>query len=233
MKIAELREKLHLLVDIPLDRQAYFFKTGAGDYAEHDRFLGVRVPALRRLAKEFQVLSPEEMVELLHSPFNEERQLALFILVAQFRKARGNAKELLYQVYMNNLHGVNNWNLVDSSARDILGDYLLKKDDRSILETLSQSAVWWERRIAIVATWSFIRKGDFVWTLKLAKVLLRDQHDLMHKAVGWMLREVGEKDESQLRAFLEEHAPRMPRTMLRYSVEKLPPEDREYYRAKK
>jgi len=231
--LEELRSRLRASVNIAPDRQTYFFKTEPGSYAAHDRFLGVRAPTLRELAKEFSDLSRDDMQALLESEFNEERQIALFILIAQYRKARGAAKEAACQFYMDNLHRVNNWNLVDSSARDILGDHLLKRDDRTILTRLADSPVLWERRVAIVATWSFIRKGDFEWTLRLAKHLLQDTHDLMHKSVGWMLREVGERDEQVLRTFLDQHASHMPRTMLRYAIEKFSPEDREYYRGKR
>ena len=232
-RVTELRERLRASVNIAADRQTYFFKTEPGAYAAHDKFLGVRVPTLRELAKEFSGLSRDDLQILLDSEFNEERQIALFVLIAQYRKARGAAKETLHQFYMNNLHRVNNWNLVDSSARDILGDHLFFFFDRTILMNLADSSILWERRVAVVATWSFIRRGDFGWTLCLAKRLLKDPHDLMHKAIGWMLREVGERDEQVLRAFLDQHAPHMPRTMLRYAIEKFSPQDREHYRGKK
>jgi len=230
-RVVELRQRLRAA--ITPHRQASFFKTEAGAYGAHDKFLGVRVPALRLIAKDFCDLSPDELRSLLDSPFNEERLIALLIMIVQYRKARGAAQESVYNLYMAYLHRVNNWNLVDSSARDIVGEYLLKSGDCSILLQLAGSSNLWERRIAMVATWSFIRTGEFEWTLRLAQLLLNDKEDLMHKAVGWMLREVGEKDEQVLRTFLDEHAPQMPRTMLRYAIEKFSDEDRRHYREKK
>ncbi|MCP5322722.1 MAG: DNA alkylation repair protein [Candidatus Paracaedibacteraceae bacterium] len=205
-----------------------FFKTGQGDYAEHDQFIGVKVPLLRILSKEFSELSLNEIQELLKSAINEERLLALLILVRQYQQADPKTKDLLYIFYMQNLQCVNNWNLVDSSAYLILGAHIFDKD-QSVLLKLAYSQILWERRIAIVATLYFIRNNKFDWTLKIALILLNDQHDLIHKAVGWMLKEVGKKDQKTLVMFLDQHAVRMPSIMLRCAIEKLPTEQRKMY----
>jgi 3-methyladenine DNA glycosylase AlkD len=201
-----------------------FFKTGPGDYAEHDQFIGVSVPTLRRLTKEFQHIGLDNLRVLLHSKINEERLFSLIVLTNRYA-AEPNA---IYQLYMDNLNHVNNWNLVDASAHLIVGKHL-HKADKNILLTLANSTVMWERRVAIVATWYFIKMNQFEWTLKLAKVLLTDSHDLIHKAVGWMLREMGKKDIKPLTEFLNQHAATMPRTMLRYAIEKFPEAERQHF----
>lgn len=211
-------------------KPAIYFKTGVGDYAEHDKFLGITVPTLRTLAREFKQLPLSDIKQLLASPFNEERLLALLILVDQYKKASPELKETLYQFYIEHITQVNNWNLVDSSAHLIVGAHLTS--DISILHTLAASHNLWERRIAIVATWHFIRKNNLTPTFTLATILLQDAHDLMHKAVGWMLREAGKKDQQQLIAFLDLHAAHMPRTMLRYAIEKFSEQERKTYRNK-
>jgi len=211
---------------------AVFYKTGPGDYAEHDQFMGVTVPTLRKIAKEFADLNLNEMQSLIESKMNEERLLALFILVLQYQKGETFAQNKLYQFYLDNLQHVNNWNLVDASAHLIMGAHLFNKN-KTILLKLAKSAILWERRIAIVATWYFIRKENLSWTFKLARILLNDEHDLIHKAVGWMLREVGKRDEKQLRVFLNQYTPKMPRTMLRYAIEKFPEQQRKGYLARK
>ena len=205
-----------------------FFKTGPGEYAEGDEFIGVAVPNLRKIAKSFATLSLEEITCLITSKINEERLLALIILVNQYQKAPPFKQEELYQFYRDNLHHVNNWNLVDASAHLILGAQLEAKN-KDILLTLAKSEIMWERRIAIVATWAFIRKNELDWTFKIATILLQDSHDLIHKAVGWMLREAGKRDEAKLVDFLEHNAQKMPRTMLRYAIEKFPPPQRKLY----
>jgi 3-methyladenine DNA glycosylase AlkD len=149
-------------------------------------------------------------------------------MLGQYKKAQPVDKEAIYRFYLDNIKSINNWNLVDASCRDIIGAHLLERD-KSLLLSLAQSSDLWERRIAIVSTWAFIRKGQFAWTLKIAKILLNDNHDLIHKAVGWMLREVGGRDEAVLREFLNKHAAKMPRTMLRYAIEKFPESDRKHY----
>jgi 3-methyladenine DNA glycosylase AlkD len=169
---------------------------------------------------------------LIASAVNEERLLALIIVVNRYQKADAQKKDVLYNFYMHNLQHVNNWNLVDASAHLILGAHLHTRD-KELLITLAQSKDLWERRIAIIATWYFIRKNEYAWTVKIATLLLHDTHDLIHKAVGWMLREAGKSDQAVLIKFLEQHAQIMPRTMLRYAIEKLPEEQRKDYLMRK
>jgi 3-methyladenine DNA glycosylase AlkD len=207
-----------------------FFKTGEGQYAAHDQFLGIKVPTLRTIAKEFAQLPTQGIKGLLASPYNEERLLGLFILVNQYQKGDLQLKESIYQFYLDHLQHVNNWNLVDSSAHLILGAHLFEtKTNNELLVQLAHSATMWERRIAIVATWYFIRKKELGWTFQLAEALLQDKQDLIHKAAGWMLREAGQVDNTQLIVFLDEYAPTMPRTMLRYAIERLSPLERIAY----
>jgi len=208
---------------------AQFFKTNRGGYAEHDRFIGVSVPQLRKIAKEFNALSMPELLLLLKSSINEERFLALIIQCNQYKKGDLKQREALYKSYLKHLKYVNNWNLVDSSAHLIIGAHLLDKKDKTLLTLLAKSNNLWERRIAIVSTWYFIRNNQLDWTIKIAKILLQDTHDLIHKSVGWMLREMGKKDEKVLVNFLAQHAHLMPRTMLRYAIEKFPPKQRKAY----
>jgi 3-methyladenine DNA glycosylase AlkD len=210
------------------EKAARFFKTNPGSYAAHDQFLGIPVPKLRLIAKQYKNISLDDLQPLIESPFNEERLLALFILVAQYQKGDARTKAACYDFYMRNLRHVNNWNIVDSSAHLILGAHLADKD-KTILITLANSHILWERRIAMIATWYFIRQNDLSWTFKIAQILLNDTHDLMHKAVGWMLREAGKKDEAQLIAFLDKYASTMPRTMLRYAIERFEPSLRVHY----
>lgn len=230
--VKEVRLHLHSQINSSPDKIARFFKTGRGGYAEVDQFIGVAVPQIRATAKAFIHLSLLEIQELLTSPINEERLLALLILVLQYKKGRENIKEKIYQFYLDNLQYVNNWNLVDSSAHWIVGAHLEKKN-KDILLKLAQSSILWERRVAIVATWYFIRQNDLTWTLQVAHMLLEDGHDLIHKAVGWMLREAGKRDGAVLVNFLDEHAAKMPRTMLRYAIEKLSVEQKKAYLLKK
>lgn len=204
-----------------------FFKTGKGHYAENDEFIGIPMPDLRVVAKQFESLPHSEVKQLIGSSIHEERMLALLILIRQYKKDT----QAVYQLYMDNLMHVNNWDLVDTSAHLIIGRYLLHQEKDLLLE-LAASPVMWYRRIAIVTTWHFIRNNEFDWTIKIATQLLQDSHDLIHKAVGWMLREVGERDESRLLSFLDQYSSSMPRTMLRYATEKLPEEMRKYYRSK-
>lgn len=197
-----------------------FFKTGAGDYSEHDRFLGVSAPTLRKIAKSYYLLSIHDIQKLMTSEFNEERLLALFILINRYQK-NGLERQHIYDFYLKNICYVNNWNLVDASAHYIIGAHIFHKN-KSILTTLAKSKVMWKRRISIVATWYFIRQNQFSDTIKIANLLLNDQHDLIHKAVGWMLREMGKRDQKCLMHFLKKNASVMPRTMLRYAIEKFP-----------
>ncbi len=199
-----------------------FFKSGPGQYGEGDRFLGVTVPEVRVQAKRFSGLALQEVVALLQSPFNETRLLALLILVAQYKKADPPRKNEIYDIFMDNRRQVSNWNLVDSSAPYIVGPYLAARD-HAVLYELARSEVLWDRRIAVLATFAFIRNNDFGDTLSLSEALLADPQDLMHKACGWMLREVGKRNAQVLEGFLRKHQHHMPRTMLRYAIERCPP----------
>ena len=198
---------------------AGFFKTGPGQYGEGDRFLGIVVPAVRQLAKQFRQLPLGDCEVLLASPDNEERLLALLILVGQYQQGDVITREKVYQLYLAHRERVNNWNLVDSSAPAIVGTHLLTRD-RSVLYELARSPTLWDRRIAVLATLTFIRAKDFADTLRLTEMLLTDPQDLMHKASGWMLREVGKRDVAVLEDFLSVHQRTMPRTMLRYAIER-------------
>lgn len=208
---------------------ARFFKTGPGEYGEGDVFIGVRVPEVRKVAKEFLELSLSEAGHLLGSEIHEERLLALLILVMQFAKEIHPRKQI-YDFYLQNTRCINNWDLVDLSAPQIVGGYLDTRSRRP-LSRLAKSKNLWERRIAIVASHHFICQGDFEDTLQVAKILLEDKEDLIHKAVGWMLREVGKRDESPLEEFLAEYCRTMPRTMLRYAIERFPAKKRQHYMA--
>lgn len=207
-----------------------FFKTGPGQYGEGDRFLGVMVPYSRAIAKANKAMPLEEVQLLLESSWHEARLCALLILVYRFkeRKITEEEREQIYNFYIKNARRCNNWDLVDLSCRDIVGEYLVDKD-RSILYRLADSENLWEQRIAIVATWAFIRRSDFNDTLALAERLMAHKHDLMHKAVGWMLREVGKKDRETLTNFLERNATQLPRTTLRYAIEHYPESQRQYF----
>lgn len=204
-----------------------YFKTGSGQYGEGDKFLGVSVPNLRTVTREFRALPVDGVLELLHSDWHEERLLSTLILVEQYKK---NPDEI-YALYIANAKFINNWDLVDSSAPYIVGAHLDERS-RAPLRKLAKSKNLWERRIAILATQYFIRKDDFDETLAIAELLLRDEEDLIHKAVGWMLREVGNRDRAVLEQFLDEHASGMPRTMLRYAIEKFSPPERKVYLAR-
>jgi 3-methyladenine DNA glycosylase AlkD len=198
-----------------------FFKTGPGEYGEGDVFRGVTVPASRKIAREFKELPFSEIKLLLRSPVHEERFVALLILVTQFPKATEAGRRKIYEFYLRNTKYINNWDLVDLSAHHIVGAYLLGKPKKPLHE-LARSACLWERRISIIATFQFIRHDEFSEALKIAKRLLHDEHDLIHKAVGWMIREVGNRDLKTEEGFLKEHYHSMPRTMLRYAIEKFP-----------
>jgi 3-methyladenine DNA glycosylase AlkD len=229
MKAVEARTKLHALASPEVAAvSARFFKTGPGQYGQGDTFIGVRVPDLRKLARECRALPLSETDALLHSPVHEERLLALLILVLGLSKCEADHWKAVYDLYLGNTQFVNNWDLVDSSAPAIVGGYLRDKP-RQPLVRLAKSQSLWERRIAIVATQHFIRLDQFEDTLTISRLLLGDKEDLIHKATGWMLREVGERDETALVSFLDEHAATMPRTMLRYAIEKFTTEKRERY----
>lgn len=209
---------------------AGYFKTGKGEYAEGDKFLGLTVPQTRTIAQKYKDLSLDEITKLLYTDIHEYRLCALFILIDQFRKEDEHSRKRIYDYYLSNTKWTNNWDLVDLSAKYIVGGYLLeKKADRKVLYTLAKSKDIWERRIAVLGTFLFIDKRDFTDSLQIAELLLHDTHDLIHKAVGWMLREIGKKDEKVLVDFLERHYKTMPRTMLRYAVEKFSPSRRHAY----
>lgn len=201
-----------------------FFKTKPGQYAEDDQFIGIALPDLRMFAKQYKNLDYSELQILMASPVHEERLLTLLILTRKYKQN----KQVVYQFYVDNLQHVNNWDLVDTSAHLIMGEHLLNQD-KEILMQLASSSNLWNRRVAMVATWQFIRNNQFDWTIKIATVLLHDTHDLIHKAVGWMLREAGKRNQDVLLSFLNEHAACMPRTMLRYAIEKLTEDQRQYY----
>jgi 3-methyladenine DNA glycosylase AlkD len=224
--LQQIRNILLENATIPVERRTLFFKTKEGEYGEHDRFIGVTVPVLRKIAKSYYNLDVADLSRLITSMFNEERFLALAILIMQYQKVQD--KKFFYNFYLNNIEHVNNWNLVDASAHHIIGAYLWDKE-KDYLFTLTKSEILWERRIAIVATWYFIKNNELDTTFEIAKLLLNDKHDLMHKAVGWMLREAGKKDEKQFIDFLDCYIPQMPRTAVRYAIEKFPEEVRKNY----
>ena len=207
---------------------AWFFKTGKGQYGEGDIFVGLKVPEVRRLARGYADLTLDDMTALLQSAYHEARFLALVLLTARFKRGTDRKKAEIHARYLAHTRHVNNWDLVDCSAPHIVGAWLVDKD-RAPLYRLAKSQSLWERRIAVIATQAFIRNGDYADTLKIAELLRDDPHDLIHKAVGWMLREVGNRDRAAEEGFLNRHHRRMPRTMLRYAIEKFPPQRRRQY----
>lgn len=208
-----------------------FFKTGKGQYGEGDVFLGIPVPEQRRIARKYAGLSLGDIHGLLSSKTHEHRLVALLILVDKYNKADADGREKIIDFYLKHTRQINNWDLVDLSAGNIMGDYLLDKD-RAILYRLAGSAQLWERRIAIMSTFAFIRNNDFKDTLSISKLLLKDKHDLIHKAVGWMLREVGKRNLKTEEEFLKGHFRQMPRTMLRYAIERFDEKKRKFYLGK-
>ena len=205
-----------------------FFKTGLGEYGEGDQFLGIRVPVLRKKAKEFRNTPLPEILCLLRSVFHEERLMALYMLVEKYNKGATRDREEIYRLYMKNIDNINNWDLVDSSAGHIVGVYLADKDKQPIYH-MAKSKNIWERRIAIISTFPMIRAHNFKTTLEVSRLLLKDDQDLIHKAVGWMLREVGKRDLTVETKFLKKYYKLMPRTMLRYAIEKFPDRQRKKY----
>jgi len=229
MSLAKLRATLRQRADKRTARISQsFFKTGPGEYGEGDVFLGIRVPLLRKLAREYQALSIGDIQRLLKSPVHEERLLALLLLVKCYAQGDDRDRKRIYGLYLKNTRYVNNWDLVDVSASYIVGPYLADRC-RQPLYRLARSRDLWGRRIAIMATYHYIKNGEFIDTLKLTKLLLTDEHDLIHKAVGWMLREVGKRDPQTAERFLKQHYRKMPRTMLRYAIERLPKVRRQAY----
>jgi 3-methyladenine DNA glycosylase AlkD len=207
---------------------AGFFKTGKGEYGEGDVFLGIRVGDIRKEAKRNKTMELNEVKELLKSKIHEHRLAALLILVEKYQKSDEKGKKRIYDFYWKNSKKVNNWDLVDLSADKIVGDYLFDKD-KKLLYKLARSKNLWERRIAIIATFHFIKNGKFDDTLRISEILLNDKHDLIHKAVGWMLREVGKRDQKVEEKFLKKHYKKMPRTMLRYAIERFDEKKRKFY----
>jgi 3-methyladenine DNA glycosylase AlkD len=203
-----------------------FFKTGKGQYGEGDIFLGIKVPVQRETAKKYLDLSLENIQELLNSNIHEYRLVGLLILIEKFKKVEN--KKDIFDFYLKNAKRINNWDLVDLSAPNIVGNFLLDKN-RDILLEYAKSDNLWEKRISILSTAAFIRNNEFDEIIKISEMLLNDSHDLIHKAVGWMLREVGKRDLEILETFLKKHYKNMPRTMLRYSIEKFPEEKRKAY----
>ncbi|WP_347359473.1 DNA alkylation repair protein [Bdellovibrio sp.] len=231
LSLSQLRQDIRSTAD--KDRVAVlqrFFKTGKGEYGEGDVFVGLTVPQSRMLAKKYaSSLSLQDIETLLKSKIHEERLISLLILLAQFQKADAAQQGRLYRFYVKNAKRVNNWDLVDTSAPGIVGAYLLDRP-RKVLYKLARSKNIWERRIAMLSTFHFIYQKESQDTLQLAEILLHDSEDLIHKAVGWMLREVGKRvSEKDLTMFLDKHAHEMPRTMLRYSLEHLKPQQRQKY----
>ena len=198
-----------------------YFKAGKGEYGEGDIFLGIRVPELRKFARQYKSFTLEQILNILSSKFHEERLMALFMLIKHFEKADQATKKIIYNHYVDHLQYINNWDLVDSSAPKIVGAYLYDKN-RKPLYKLAKSKDLWSRRIAILSTLYFINNKDYADTLKISEMLLHDKEDIIHKAVGWMLREVGNQDFTVERRFLDQHYKTMPRTMLRYAIEKFP-----------
>jgi 3-methyladenine DNA glycosylase AlkD len=205
-----------------------YFKTGKGEYGEGDRFLGIQVPVLRKIVKKYRNISIDEASELIKSPFHEERLLSIFLMVELFKSASDKEKEKIFTIYLSNTKFINNWDLVDASAGHIVGNYLFTRDKKPIY-LLAGSKNVWERRISIMSTSYFIGYNKFVDALKIAEMLLGDEDDLIHKAVGWMLREIGKRDFELEERFLEKYYKIMPRTMLRYAIEKFPEEIRKSY----
>jgi 3-methyladenine DNA glycosylase AlkD len=211
-----------------------YFKTGAGEYAEGDIFLGIKVPVQRQIAKKYLGLNYSEIQQLLNSKIHEHRFIALLLLLEKYKKAKKNRLEQrkIFEFYLKNTHNINNWDLVDVSAPTIVGGFL-QKEGTELLTNLAQSKNIWERRIAIISTASLIKKRRFGETLAISEILLKDEHDLIHKAVGWMLREVGKRNKPMLELFLMQRYNKMPRVMLRYAVEKFPENERKSWLKKK
>ena len=231
MGLAQLKQEIRKHADPAQAKNLMrFFKTGPGEYGEGDRFLGLTVPLQRAIARRHRDLPAADAEKLLASGVHEDRLIALMILIGLYDRGDDAARDAVVRIYLSNTARVNNWDLVDLSAPRLLGRHLADRD-RGPLYRLARSRSLWERRIAIIATQAFIRMGDLDTTFAIAEVLLRDDQDLIHKAVGWMLREAGKKDRAAEERFLDRHAAAMPRTMLRYAIEKLPENKRSAYLA--
>jgi 3-methyladenine DNA glycosylase AlkD len=206
-----------------------FFKTGPGEYGEGDQFIGITVPILRSIARTYKDADHATILALLKSPIHEERLLALYLMIHQFKKGDERRRKQLYTTYIQNTRYINNWDLIDSSAEHIVGAYLNDKP-KTLLTTFAQSPNLWKRRIAMIATYHYIKQGNATEALTIARILVNDTHDLIHKAVGWMLREIGQRCSlAQEETFLKQYAHQMPRTMLRYAIEKFPEKKRKQY----
>jgi 3-methyladenine DNA glycosylase AlkD len=212
-----------------------FFKTDKGEYGEGDIFLGIKVPIQRKVAVKFQNLSLKNIEKLFESKIHEHRMIALFILIKKYEKGGKQEKKIIFNFYLKNIKNINNWDLVDLSAPKIVGDYLfIKLKERKIiaphiLYKLAKSNNLWKKRVAIISTWTFIKNNEFSETLKISKIFIADKRDLIHKAVGWMLREVGKKDQKTEEKFLKKYYLKMPRTMLRYAIERFDENKRKFY----
>lgn len=227
--LKEIRASVSALADADRAKHAQrFFKTGPGEYGEGDKFLGLRMPQIRALVKQLGVVPVSTIKSLLKSRWHEERMLALLLMVHRYKKSDEPEREELYHLYLDSTDYINNWDLVDLSARDITGAWLYTRS-RKPLYALARSDSLWERRISMLSTFYFIARNDFDDALKLARLLLKDEHDLMHKAVGWMLREIGKRDRKREEEFLLKHYREMPRTMLRYAIEHFPERRRKTY----
>ncbi len=227
--LREIRSELRKLGSPEKARKTRrFFKTGPGEYGQGDVFLGVNAPELKRLVREYQDVPQPVVRQLLTSSIHEERALALLILVRRYLKGTESERARIYELYLRNTRYVNNWDLVDGSAEHIVGAFLMDKSKKPICR-MALSRNLWERRIAIISTFHFIKQGDFSETLKISEMLLQDEEDLIHKATGWMLREVGKRDIATEEKFLKKHYKKMPRTMLRYAIERFPESKRQRY----
>lgn len=227
--LTEIVSGLHGLADVDTSKHLQkYFKTGPGEYAEGDVFIGVRVPQIRTLVSRFWKAELQIIRSLLTSPIHEERLLALLILVRKFKHGDEGLRGTIFRMYLENTVHINNWDLIDSSAEHVVGAYL-KDKNRGLLQELAVSESLWERRIAILSTFHYIKHHEFDDTLKIAEILLQDREDLIHKAVGWMLREVGNRNRWVEEQFLKSHYKEMPRTMLRYAIEKFTEELRQDY----
>jgi len=229
MSAKEIQKKLKSLGNQEkAKKHQQFFKTGPGEYGEGDVFVGVTVPELRKLAKEYKTITLKKVKQLLHSSIHEERLLSLFLLIHRYSEGDEPEKKRIYELYLKNTKFINNWDLVDSSAGHIVGAFLFDKSKKALYNLVKSNNLW-ERRISIISTFYFIKRNQYSDTLKISKILLSDKEVLIHKAVGWMLREVGKRNMSVEEKFLKKYYKNMPRTMLRYAIEKFPEPKRQRY----
>lgn len=231
-KIAQLLVEIQQPPEGHSDQMARFFKAYPGGYGEGDRFLGITVPVIRQVVRTYRDSTLTQIEELLDCPFHEVRLVGAIIMADQSKRKRttDEQRRALYELYLKRTDAINNWDIVDLSCRDVVGEYLLAHpNQKTVLTTLAMSPNMWERRIAMVSTWQFIRQKQLDDTFAIAELLLGDRQDLIHKAVGWMLREAGKRDEARLKRFLTEHISRMPRTALRYAIERFTPEERIHF----